>query len=172
MHIEKAEPEWMDGIWFGVVLETHEHIIGTSRGVITCRAIAAVEENKKFSKQDIEEVRGVPWQPVPGRRTNKIPTHIKESEDGGEDDEDEVDESDDKKSESKSTWKSKRACPELESLTLMKDPGIEPCTSKERTLRSKVTRRVAWGAGRQRKVVVRTSTRCDMQRGLHGRHDW
>ena len=88
VHIEKAEPRWMDGIWLGIVRETHEHIIGTSRGVIKCRAIAAVEENQKFSKQDIEEVRGVPWQPVPGRRTNKIPTHIKESEDGGEDDED------------------------------------------------------------------------------------
>ena len=81
VRIEKSEPRWVDGVWLGLTVETHEHIIGTSKGVIKCRAISAVEESRKFNKQVVEEIKGVPWQPVPNRRSNKIPTRIQEDED-------------------------------------------------------------------------------------------
>eukprot|EP00973_Karenia_brevis_P064001 8893993-Karenia_brevis.AAC.1 len=32
IRVEKAEPKWCDGVWLGIIVETHEHIIGTSRG--------------------------------------------------------------------------------------------------------------------------------------------
>ena len=78
--IEKAEPRWEDGLWLGIIPETHEHIIGTCRGVVKCRAIAAMEESKKFDRKMVEDMQGLPWQPIPGRKTNRIPTHIRTSE--------------------------------------------------------------------------------------------
>eukprot|EP00973_Karenia_brevis_P073639 10231375-Karenia_brevis.AAC.1 len=47
-----------------------------------------MEENQKFNKEIIEGMAGTPWQPVPGKKSNRIPTKIKEEgEEGDEDDE-------------------------------------------------------------------------------------
>ena len=75
VRIEKAEPRWEDVLWLGIIPQTHEHVICTCRGVIKCRAIPAMEESKKFDKEMVENMQGLPWQPVPGRKTNRIPTH-------------------------------------------------------------------------------------------------
>eukprot|EP00973_Karenia_brevis_P044315 6138795-Karenia_brevis.AAC.1 len=42
--VYKDEARWEPGTWLGVNIETREHIVGTSKGVIKCRAITAVEE--------------------------------------------------------------------------------------------------------------------------------
>ena len=84
----KDEMRWEPGTWLGIMTESREHIIGTSRGVFQCRAIAAVQEEKKFIESALHEMQGVPWQPVPGRKNNKIPTRIaEEGEEEVEDDE-------------------------------------------------------------------------------------
>eukprot|EP00973_Karenia_brevis_P095124 12425779-Karenia_brevis.AAC.1 len=88
--VHKDDPRWEYGTWLGVSMETREHIVGTSKGVIRCRAITALEEEKKFQADKINEMQGTPWQPVPGRKTNRIPTRIAEAEDGEVED-DEVD---------------------------------------------------------------------------------
>ena len=80
--IFKDESRWEPGTWLGLNVETREHIIGTSRGVVKCRAIAAVEEDKKFNEAKLKEMKALPWQPVPRRRTNRIPTAI--AAEGGE----------------------------------------------------------------------------------------
>eukprot|EP00973_Karenia_brevis_P042574 5893899-Karenia_brevis.AAC.2 len=92
VRVEKAEARWEDGVWLGVSPETHEHLIGTSRGVVKCRAISAVEESKKFDKNFIEEMKGLPWQPVPGRKSNRVPTQIREEVDDEQEDAEDEDE--------------------------------------------------------------------------------
>ena len=37
--ISKDEPRWRTGIWLGFIDHTNEHLIGTTKGVIKCRAI-------------------------------------------------------------------------------------------------------------------------------------
>eukprot|EP00973_Karenia_brevis_P068031 9464971-Karenia_brevis.AAC.1 len=88
----KDEARWEPATWLGVNVETREHIVGTFKGVVKCRAIAAVEESKKFDSEKIQQLRGVPWQPVPHKKSNRIPTHIKEDEDDEEEDIEEEDE--------------------------------------------------------------------------------
>ena len=90
VRLAKDEPRWLHRIWLGILYDSNEHIIGTADGVIKCRAITALEENKKFCREDLEKIRGVPWQPVPGIYSNRIPTKIRaqgetDDEDGRED---------------------------------------------------------------------------------------
>eukprot|EP00973_Karenia_brevis_P094493 12422783-Karenia_brevis.AAC.1 len=79
------EARWEDGIWMGIITESNEHIIGTDKGVVKCRAIMALEESKKFNKENLESVRGVPWQPNPNINSNRITTKIAERGEGNED---------------------------------------------------------------------------------------
>ena len=44
------------GTW-NLARRKREHIIGTSRGVAKCRAIAAVEDSKKFDETKLTEIR-------------------------------------------------------------------------------------------------------------------
>eukprot|EP00973_Karenia_brevis_P090841 12404554-Karenia_brevis.AAC.1 len=43
-----------------------------------------MEESKKFDKKAVDEMKGTPWQPVPGRKSIRIPTRIKDEEEGGD----------------------------------------------------------------------------------------
>eukprot|EP00973_Karenia_brevis_P069007 9592349-Karenia_brevis.AAC.1 len=63
VQLAKDEPRWLYGVWLGILRESNEHIIGTERGVIKCRAITALTHDKRSSKDDIEKMRGLPWQP-------------------------------------------------------------------------------------------------------------
>ena len=65
---EKAEYRWAEGIWLGIRDESGEHIIGTEGGIIKARTIrrpGSPEERWKWEK--FEKMRGLPWEPVPGR---------------------------------------------------------------------------------------------------------
>ena len=44
----KDEMRWEPATWLGVNVETREHIVGTAKGVVKCRAIAAVEEERRM----------------------------------------------------------------------------------------------------------------------------
>ena len=90
--IFKDEPKWCEGIYIGFIDVSNESVIGTSRGVMTCRAIRRKDETDRFDNEMIHGMKGFPWQPVPGRVGLRIPTH---TEDNGAiiDDEGEVDDS-------------------------------------------------------------------------------
>ena len=57
----KLEPRWREGVWLGKRWESDEHLISTPEGVMKCRAIAQVPQNKRWSNEAVNSVRGVPW---------------------------------------------------------------------------------------------------------------
>ena len=56
----------------------NEYIIGTKLGIIRCSSVRRLDEVGFFCLQDVKEVRGTPWEPVPGRTSLHIPTNIEE----------------------------------------------------------------------------------------------
>ena len=77
--IQKDQSRWRTGIWLGFIDDTNEHIIGTCRGTLKCRAIRRFDASEQFSAVEIDEMRGSPWEPIPGRNTLRIPTNIEET---------------------------------------------------------------------------------------------
>ena len=77
--IQKDQSRWRTGTWLGFIDDTNEHIIGTCRGTLKCRAIRRFDATGQFNAIEIEDMRGSPWEPIPGRNTLKIPTNIEES---------------------------------------------------------------------------------------------
>ena len=77
--IPKEEPRWRNGLWLGFIDHTNEHLIGTSRGVLKCRAIRRHDASEQFDAKMVEDLRGTPWRPVPGRDSLKVPTNIEEN---------------------------------------------------------------------------------------------
>ena len=63
----KIEPRWADGVFPGIREESGEIVIGTSEGVIKCRAFRRKgSEAERWNPTEITQVVGLPWQPVPG----------------------------------------------------------------------------------------------------------
>ena len=58
--IAKDDPKFRVGIWLGFIDHTNEHLIGTTKGVIKCRAIRRKDETEQFSMIDIESMKGTP----------------------------------------------------------------------------------------------------------------
>ena len=58
---------------------TNEHLIGTEKGVLKCRAIRRHDKSDQFDALLIAKLTGTPWRPVPGRNSMNIPTNIKEN---------------------------------------------------------------------------------------------
>ena len=83
--INKNEAKWHCGIWLGTIEHTNEHIIGTMDGVVKCRAIAPLPEDKQYDAVFSERVKWAPWKPSAKHNGWKIKTNL-----GGE--EDEIDE--------------------------------------------------------------------------------
>ena len=67
-------------IWnmVGFIDHTNEHLIGTNKGIIKCRAIRRQDETSQFDINIINDINGTPWRPVLGRDGLKIPTNIEE----------------------------------------------------------------------------------------------
>ena len=77
--VYKDQSRWRTGIWLGFIDHTNEHIIGTQKGVLKCRAIRRYDATGQFDIIEIEAMQGSPWEPIPGRNSLKIPTNIEES---------------------------------------------------------------------------------------------
>ena len=76
VQIEKNEEKWRMDIWLGFLEHSGEYIIGTGRGIVKRRAVRRLDEVRTFDARGIEDLRGSPWQPVPGRLSMRIPTNI------------------------------------------------------------------------------------------------
>ena len=58
---------WDDGIFLGIREESNELIVGTDKGVIKVATYRRRPEEDRWKIEELEAVRGLPWEPVPGR---------------------------------------------------------------------------------------------------------
>jgi len=75
--IEKAEYRWAEGIWLGIRDESGEHIIGTEGGIVKARTVRRPGSHGERWKWSVfEKMKGLPWEPVPGRAGFEIRTRV------------------------------------------------------------------------------------------------
>ena len=78
--LDKSEAKWRYGAWVGTIEHTSEHIIGTPEGVIKCRAIAPIAEDKRYDAEFLGKIRGKPWKPSTLHNGWKIRTNLESVE--------------------------------------------------------------------------------------------
>ena len=62
------EDQWEYGVWLGIIPETTEVIIGTTKGVLKARSIKRLaKEEARWNASYVADMKGTPWEPVPGR---------------------------------------------------------------------------------------------------------
>ena len=77
----KGEPARRAGIWLGTIDRTEETIIGTKDGVVKCRTLSRLASRDQWDSTMVLQIKGLPWEPVLGRRTMQIPVDVQESGD-------------------------------------------------------------------------------------------
>ena len=75
---QKGEPAKLPGIWLGVNERTEENLIGTEKGVLKCRTVSRLTSDRAWDKEMVTQMKGVPWNLVPGREDSRIPVEINE----------------------------------------------------------------------------------------------
>lgn len=80
IRIRTAEPKWRCGVWVGSIESSDERLVGTSRGVVKCRATTALPDTQSFRADAINAMRGVPWKPPGLHACTCIRTHIPEED--------------------------------------------------------------------------------------------
>ena len=69
---------WANGVWLGIREESNEIIIGTSEGVIKTRTIRRKADPKdSWNADELNAMKGTPWQPVPGGPDQRIPIRVR-----------------------------------------------------------------------------------------------
>ena len=61
------ETRWETGIYLGMVEESGEIIVGNDEGVKKGQSWARKPEDSRWDGKLLEEMKGVPWEPIPGR---------------------------------------------------------------------------------------------------------
>ena len=79
VHRNKGEVAKELGIWLGINERTEESFIGTNKGVVKCRIVNRLTEDKCWNLEFILSIKGMPWEPVPGRDNMHVPTSIDDS---------------------------------------------------------------------------------------------
>lgn len=77
----KGKPAKRSGVWLGTVERTEETIIGTKRGVLKCRTVSRLAEHERWDKEAVLNMKGLPWETIPGKVSMHIPVEIT---DGGQ----------------------------------------------------------------------------------------
>ena len=75
---EQTQPRMKMGLWLGVMERTEETLIGTNRGVVKCRIVNRLPQDQRWSKSRVMEMKGCPWMPVPGVKSDHIPVEIRD----------------------------------------------------------------------------------------------
>ena len=79
----KFDPRWECGCWLGVKSETGEIIVGTSEGVVKARDFKRLgSPAERWDKNAVLSIRGTPWEPIPGRSDDAIPSRVHLPEEG------------------------------------------------------------------------------------------
>ena len=60
----------------GTIERTEETMVGTLEGVIKCRTINRLPNGEQWKKEMVLNMKGVPWEPIPGKRGQHIPVEI------------------------------------------------------------------------------------------------
>ncbi len=68
------------GIWLGSLIRSGEHLVGTADGVYTVSQIMRCSEDKKWSSELVDGLKGTPREPVPGSG-RKLHAYAKSKED-------------------------------------------------------------------------------------------
>ena len=78
----KADSRVKEGIWLGIKEKSGESIIGTARGVVKARTIRRRPEGERWSWEELQTMKGVPWRPNPNDEADggEVPAGIPEEE--------------------------------------------------------------------------------------------
>ena len=82
----KGTPARKPGIWLGVIERIEGTIVGTRYGGVKSRTVSRLSEGDQWNKEMILQMRGSPWEPVPGKQTMHIPIYVDEESENPEDD--------------------------------------------------------------------------------------
>jgi hypothetical protein len=74
--VDKADPRWEEGVFAGLRIESGEIFVMTKDGVIKVRAFARKPEDERWNQKQLEEGKGVPWEPIPGRGRIEVKTKV------------------------------------------------------------------------------------------------
>ena len=73
----KAQVRWENGIFLGIRDESGEYIVGTKEGVIKVRTVRRKGSNEeRWNWEEFSEMKGVPWEPVPGSPEREMESRI------------------------------------------------------------------------------------------------
>ena len=68
---------WEEGVWLGILRTSSESIIGTREGVIKVRDWRRMGTHaQRWNWETFSQIRGVPWEPVPGRESLEIRSSV------------------------------------------------------------------------------------------------
>ena len=52
-------------------------LVGTNRGVVKCRAVNRMSEDKRWDARMVTQMKGFPWEAVPGKPNIPVPVEIR-----------------------------------------------------------------------------------------------
>ena len=81
VHRSKGELAKFLGVWLGINERTEETLIGTSRGIVKCRIVSRMSEDKRWDAKMVVQMGGFPWEVVPGKQGILVPVEIREDGD-------------------------------------------------------------------------------------------
>ena len=66
-----------EGVWVGCTVRTGEHLVATPDGVFKVSSIVRKAEDRRWSSERLEQLRGTPNEPVPGSGSSKMVAYAK-----------------------------------------------------------------------------------------------
>ena len=72
----KMDSRWEEGIWLGIYEVSGEHIIGTPDGCLKTKDIRRKPESDRWKWESIADVKGTPWEPVPGHADRELKSRV------------------------------------------------------------------------------------------------
>ena len=80
----KFIPRLERGIWLGIRDETSEIIVGTEIGTVKARDFKRLaDQQERWNAEAVMQMKGTPWEPVPGTTSDSIPVHVRLPEEEG-----------------------------------------------------------------------------------------
>ena len=82
------QPKFRFAFYLGSRSRSGEHFVGTPEGVVRCRDVRRLTDDKRWDLDGLKAVKGALWAPVNGAAALEVPTHIvtekvvREEEDG------------------------------------------------------------------------------------------
>ena len=71
------DEQWHSGVWLGVMRQTEEVLVGTNEGTVKARSVRRKPWSSRWNLEDINNIKGAPWGPVPGDEEEEVPIVIR-----------------------------------------------------------------------------------------------